>query len=390
MRHSPWPPQAFAFGLFFLAYYGYVGVFSPYASLFFAQRGLSAAQIGVLMSLMSVMRIFGPNLWGWVADRSHARVTVLRITAVAALALFSGMFFSRSFAAFFLVMAAINFFTAAQGPLSEALMLTEMRGDLTHYGKLRLWGSVGFIAAVTGAGELLDRFGMDWLPAIAFGLLLLVVAASWRLRETAPVHCADPVRSVGSVLRRPEVLAFFMSTFLMVAAHSALYVFYSLYLARLGYSKSLIGVMWSLGVLAEIMFFYFQAPIFRRFGIKQLMLAALMIAVVRFLLIGFYADSVLILVFAQVLHAATFGAHHSAAIATLQRWFSGRLQARGQALYTSISYGLGGSFGGLTLSLIWEQGGPSRVFFTAAFFALGATIAAALSWHWQAHHEETQ
>lgn len=390
MRHSPWPPQAFAFGLFFLAYYAYVGVFSPYASLFFAQRGLSAAQIGVLMSLMSVMRIFGPNLWGWVADRSHARVTVLRITAVAALALFTGMFFSRSFVAFFLVMAAINFFTAAQGPLSEALMLTEMRGDLTHYGKLRLWGSVGFIAAVTGAGELLDRFGMDWLPAIAFGLLLLVVAASWRLRETAPVHCADPVRSVGSVLRRPEVLAFFTSTFLMVAAHSALYVFYSLYLARLGYSKSLIGVMWSLGVLAEIMFFYFQAPIFRRFGIKQLMLAALMIAVVRFLLIGFYADSVLVLVFAQVLHAATFGAHHSAAIATLQRWFSGRLQARGQALYTSISYGLGGSFGGLTLSLIWEQGGPSRVFFTAAFFALGATIAAALSCHWQAHHEETQ
>ncbi len=388
MRHPSWPRQAFAFGLFFFAYYAYVGVFSPYASLFFAQRGLSATQIGVLMSLMSVMRIFGPNLWGWVADRSHARVAVLRVTTAAAFALFLGMFFSRSFVAFFLVMAAINFFTAAQGPLSEALMLTEMRGDLTHYGKLRLWGSVGFIAAVTGAGELLDRFGIDWLPAIAFGLLLLVVVASWRLRETAPVHSADPVPSVGSLLRKPEVLAFFTSTFLMVAAHSALYVFYSLFLARLGYSKSLIGVMWSLGVLAEIVFFYFQAPIFRRFGIKRLMLAALMIAVGRFLIIGFFADSVLLLVLAQVLHAATFGAHHSAAIATLQRWFSGRLQARGQALYTSISYGLGGSFGGLTLSLIWQQWGPAWVFFMAALFALGATIAAALSWRWQTRNEE--
>ena len=340
------------------------------------------------MSLMSVMRIFGPNLWGWVADRSHARVAVLRITSAAALGIFCAMFFSRSFVAFFIVMAAINFFTAAQGPLSEAFMLTEMRGDLTHYGRLRLWGSVGFIAAVTGAGKLLDHFGIDWLPTIAFSLLLLVVVASWRLRETAPVHSIDPTPSVGSLLQRPEVVAFFASTFLMIAAHSALYVFYSLYLAQHGYSKSLIGLMWSLGVLAEIVFFYFQSPIFRRFGIQKLMRWALIIAVVRFLMIGFGAESVWLLVLAQILHAATFGAHHSASVATLQRWFAGRLQARGQALYTSISYGLGGSFGGLAFSFIWEHYGPSYVFFTAALFALGASIAAALSWRWQTHHQE--
>ena len=388
VRHSPWPKQAFAFGLFFFSYYAYVGVFSPYASLFFAQRGISAAEIGVLMSLMSAMRIFGPNLWGWVADRSHARVAVLRITSTAALAIFCAMFFSRSFIAFFVVMAAINFFTAAQGPLSEALMLTELRGDLTHYGKLRLWGSVGFIAAVTVAGECLDRFGIDWFPVIAFVMLLLVVAASLHLRETAPVHSIEPTPSVGSLLRKREVVAFFASTFLMIAAHSALYVFYSLFLAQHGYSKSLIGLMWSLGVLAEIMFFYFQAPIFRRFGIKNLMRWALMIAVVRFLMIGFGAESVWLLVLAQVLHAATFGAHHSASVATLQRWFSGRLQARGQALYTSISYGLGGSFGGLTFSFIWERYGATYVFATAALFALCACGAAALSWHWQSHQSE--
>ena len=385
---TPWPRQAFAFGLFFFAYYAYVGVFSPYASLFFAQRGMTATQIGVLMSLMSVMRIFGPNLWGWVADHTHARVSVLRFTTAAALVIFVGMFFARSFAIFFIVMAAINFFTAAQGPLSEALMLTEMRGDLTHYGKLRLWGSVGFIAAVTGAGKLLDQYGIDWLPAIAFGLLLLVVFASRQLRETTPVHTDDPVPSIGSVLRRREVMAFFVSTFLMVAAHSALYVFYSLYLAGLGYSKSLIGVMWSLGVLAEIVFFYYQAPIFRRFGVKALMLAALGIAIGRFLLIGFAAGSIAVLVMAQVLHAATFGAHHSSSVATLQRWFSGPMQARGQALYTSISYGLGGTLGGLALSLIWDHIGPKYVFVAAAVFALGATVAAALSWRWQTHHKE--
>ena len=297
MQQSSWPKQSFSFGLFFFAYYGYVGVFSPYASLFFAQRGMSVAQIGVLMSLMQVMRIFGPNLWGWVADRSHARVKVLRITAAAALVVFCGIFFGHSFWQLFLVMAGINLFTAGQTTLSEALMLTEMRGDLTHYGRLRLWGSIGFIASVSVAGELLDRYGIGQLPTIAFLLLALVVAGSFRLQETGALQSAQAAPSMRAVLRKPEVMAFFMSTFLMVGAHSALYVFYSLYLAQHGYSKSLIGAMWSLGVLAEIGFFYFQAPIFRRFGVRRLMLAALIIAVIRFLIIGFCAESVLALVF---------------------------------------------------------------------------------------------
>lgn len=385
---SPWPQQAFSFGLFYFAYYGYVGVFSPYASLFFAQRGMSAAQIGVLMSLMQVMRIFGPNLWGWAADRSHARVVVLRLTACTALAAFCGMFIGSGFWQFFVVMAAINLMTAAQAPLAEALMLTEMRGDLTHYGKLRLWGSVGFIAAVTVAGELLDRYGIGTLPTIAFLLLALVVAGSFRLFETQQPTSAAPTPSMRSILRKREVLAFFTSTGLMVGAHSALYVFYSLYLAQHGYSKSLIGLMWSIGVLAEIFFFYFQAPIFRRFGVRRLMMAGLVIAVGRFLVVGLCAESLIALVLAQILHAATFGAHHSASIATLQRWFSGRLQARGQALFTSISYGLGGSLGGLGLSLMWEHYGPQSVFLVAALMAMGATCAGALSFHWQTLDKE--
>ena len=347
---------------------------------------MSATEIGVLMSLMQVMRIFGPNLWGWVADHLHARVMVLRVTAIAALLLFCGMFVGQNFWTFFVVMALVNLFTGAQGPLSEALMLTEMRGDLTHYGKLRLWGSVGFIVAVTVAGELLDRWGMGKMPAIAFALLALLVVASLRLQESAPAPVSHADGSISSLLRKREVIAFFISTCLMVAAHSALYVFYSLYLAQHGYSKSLIGLMWSLGVLAEIAFFYFQAPIFRRFGVRKLMLASLVIAVVRFLMIGLYAESLVVLLVAQLLHAATFATHHSSSVVTLQRWFSGRLQARGQALYTSISYGIGGSLGGLGLSQIWEHIGPQGVYLAAAALSVVAAVAATLSFQWQHQH----
>lgn len=345
---------------------------------------MTAGEIGVLMSLMQMTRIFGPNLWSWAADRAQRRVDVLRISAAAAMTAFGGMFFGATFIQFFLVMLALNACTSAQGPLSEALMLHEMKGDLTHYGRLRLWGSVGFILSVSCAGKVLDWQGIGAMPWICWGLLFLVLLASLRMRESMcqQPQCAMP--SIRLLMLQLEVPAFFLSSFMMVAAHSALYVFYSLYLAQIGYTKTVIGLMWSLGVVAEIIFFYFQAPIFRRLGAKALMLASLAIAVGRFLLIGFAAHSLFWLLVAQILHAATFAAHHSSSVMTMQRWFSGPLQARGQALYISISYGLGGVFGGLVLSRFWSDADGSAVFFAAAGMALAGLLAALLSFHWQA------
>jgi PPP family 3-phenylpropionic acid transporter len=387
VTHPAWPKQSFNFSLFFFGYYGYIGAFTPYASLFFADKGMDAPQIALLMSLMQVMRIFGPNLWGWFADHTQKRVTVLRFTALSALGLFMGMFVGQTFAQFFVLMILINTFTSAQGPISEALMLSEMRGDLTHYGRLRLWGSVGFIVSVTVTGELLDWRGIRFMPWASVALLALVVVASLRIEESPYAHSQRSTPSILALLRRREVIAFFTSTFLMIAAHSALYVFYSLYLAQIGYSKTVIGLMWSLGVVAEIVFFFYQAPLFRRFGVQRMMMISLLAAVVRFCLIGLFAQSLLWLLLAQILHAATFGVHHSASVATLQRWFSGPLQARGQAIYTSISYGLGGTLGGLVLSVFWDDFGARTVYFAAAGIALAGVAAAALSYRWQPHLE---
>jgi PPP family 3-phenylpropionic acid transporter len=377
------PAQSLNFALFFFAYYGYVGVFSPYASLYFADRGLSATQIGILMSLMQVMRIFGPNVWGWVADQSRRRVLVLRLTSVAAALTFCGMFVGQTFLFFFALMVTVNLFTSAQGPISEALMLSSMRGDLTHYGRVRLWGSVGFIVLVTLSGYALDWQGIELMPWIALLMLVMVTSVTFSLHEEPATQHAQQPNSVRELLSRKSVLSFFASTFLMIAAHSSLYVYYSLYLSDLGYSKSVIGLMWSLGVIAEILFFFYQAPLFRRFGVRKLMLFSLAIAVIRFLMIGWGAQSLAVLLVAQVLHAATFGVHHSASVATLQRWFAGSLQARGQALYISISYGLGGTVGGLLLSACWDTFGARWVYVLAAIMSLLGLIAAQLSYRWQ-------
>ena len=383
MPRPAWPDQSLSFALFFFAYYGYVGVFSPYGSLYFANIGMSVTQIGLLMSLMQVMRIFGPNLWGWIADYRQQRVMVLRATAAASVVALAGLFVAEGFAQVLVVMIVFNLFTSAHGPLSEALMLSRMKGDLTHYGRLRLWGSVGFIVAVSLTGQMLDWFGVGLVPWAALAMLFLVLIAALRMRESTQPPTTQRIVALADLLRRRDVLAFFVSTFLMIAAHAAVYVFYSLYLAQIGYSKTVIGLMWSLGVIAEIVFFFWQAPIFRKFGIERLMIAALLIGVVRFLMIGFGAESLAWLLVAQIMHSATFGVHHSASVATLQRWFSGPLQARGQALFISISYGLGGSAGGLLLSVFWDTFGPQAVYLAAAAFCLAGAVAAVLSYRWQ-------
>lgn len=390
MALSSWPKQWTAFALFFFAYYGYIGILSPYVSLFFAGKGIPAAQIGVLMSLTQVMRIFGPNLWGWIADRSQKRVFVLRLTALATLASFAAMLFGRSFGEFFVIMLLVNAFSSALAPVAEAHMLTEMRGDLTHYGKLRLWGSVGFIVAVLAVGSLMDWQGVQLMPWAALAMLALAFFGSFGMQEAKPAQAHRHAGSARALLKRPEVAAFFTSAFLMVAAHAALYVFYSLYLAHLGYSKTVIGLMWSLGVMAEIGFFYYQAPIFKKFGIRKLMVACFFIAALRFLIIGFGAQSLILLLIAQLLHAATFGVHHSASIATLQYWFHGPLQARGQALFISTSYGLGGTIGGLILSIVWDKFGPQAVYTLAALMGVGGAVAAICCYRWQSINEENR
>jgi PPP family 3-phenylpropionic acid transporter len=310
-------------------------------------------------------------------------VLVLRLIGVAALAAFSGIWLGRSFAQLLAAMVLLNLFVSAQGPLGEALMLSEMRGDLTYYGRLRLWGSIGFIVAVMLAAYALDACGIMALPWIAGALLAGVLLASLRLKEVAGVAHAQVAVPLLSILRRREVLAFFCSSALMVAAHTSLYTFYSLYLERNGYSKTVIGAMWSLGVTAEVLLFYTQAPLFRRWGARRMMYLALAVGVLRFALIGAGGHMLWLLVCAQLLHSATFALHHSSSVMTLQRWFAGPLQARGQALYMSISYGLGGSLGGLFLAQWWERVGPSTVYFVASAMVLCAALAAALSFRWQ-------
>lgn len=376
------PATYLRFGLFYLGYYGYVGVISPYVSLFFADRGFSPVQIGVLMACFQLSRIVGPYLWGWLSDVMHTRVRLLRLAAVTSLLAFLAVPGVHGYGAMMAMMIGLNLITSAMSPLGDALTISTLRrhGAFDHrYGRVRMFGSVGFIGAVLLGGALFEHFGMQAFPWLASAMLALFALVVFGLRdaEEDTAHVKPPPAL--PLLRRPDVAWFLASAFLMMFAHAALYVFYSLYLAQLGYSKIAIGAMWTIGVVAEIVFFFYQGRLFGALALRTTLAGTFVLAALRFGVTGYLAEYVWLMAVVQTLHAATFGAHHSASLKRLQRWFAGPLQGRGQALYTGISYGLGGTLGGLAMGWTWKTLAPMHTFGLAAAAALVGAVCAAMS-----------
>jgi len=209
--------------------------------------------------------------------------------------------------------------------------------------------------------------------------MIVVWLMSLAVPEQKVEHHESAHQSLTSILFRPQVFALFTVCFLMLASHGAYYTFYSIYLEDNGYSSSFIGQMWALGVIAEVIVFMFMQRLIRASSLHLLLLASLLLAVMRWLLIGYFVESVVILVFAQLLHAATFGIYHTVAILYIHKFFRGRLQGRGQALYSSVSFGAGMAIGSLVSGYAWESVGPMACFIGAAVVAFAAFI---ITWIW--------
>ncbi len=355
---------------FYFSHFAFLGAFTPYWSLYLKSLDFSAFQIGILMSVMQGVRIFAPNLWGWQADRTGKRIGIVRITAFFSLAAFTGVFFGKGFLWLFAVMMLMSFFWSASLPLLEATTLSHLKGSLGKYGMIRSWGSIGFIFAVVGLGHLLDHFPISSLLWAVLGFMAGILFFTRTIPEAkAPPHETDSV-SVWKILGKGEVIALFASCLMMAAAHGPYYTFYSIYLVDHGYLKGSVGWLWALGVICEIGVFFMMPKIMKRFSLKSILAFSLACAVVRFFMIGYGVTMLILLVLAQVLHAATFGAHHAAAMAAVHHFFKGRHQARGQTLYTSLAYGLGGTLGALGGGYSWGAFGPQYTFALSSIAAL--------------------
>ncbi|MCB1770016.1 MAG: MFS transporter [Candidatus Competibacteraceae bacterium] len=362
---------------FYLFYFATLGVLLPYWGLYLLALGFPPARIGELLAIAQVTKVIAPNVWGWLSDHTGQRIRIVRWACLATVLCFVGIYAAGgSYSRLALVTLLFSFFWNAALPQFEVVTLNHLDEQVHRYSRVRLWGSVGFIGAAVGMGWVVEDWGVTTVPAVLLGLFAVLWLNSLVVPESAKVVDAQPAPPIGQVLRRPAVIAFFIACFLNQAAHGPYYGFFSLYLETFGYSREFIGLMWGLGVAVEVGMFVFMHRLLPRFGPRRLLLAALTMATLRWLLIGHFAADLPVLLFAQTLHAFTFGVFHAASIHLVHQFFPGALQGRGQALYSSLSFGAGNAVGSLAAGYLWEGLGPAMMFNLAVILAaLGGWVA---------------
>lgn len=359
---------------FYFFYFAVLGVLVPYWGLYLKDLGFGPGHIGVLMAIPLATKIVAPNIWGWLADTVARGRSLLPLAAALALAVFATLFAVESFLWLALAMVGFSFFWNATLPSMEAITLNFL-GDRWHrYGVVRLWGSVGFIVLVWSMGWIIDGYG----PSMVLPAISLMLAGMWVSVASVPrggaARGGHEAGGRGHPALRPHVIAFLVCCLLMQAAHAPFYAFFTLYLESYGYNKSLIGGLWALGVIAEVAVFLLMHHLFGRFRIAALLQVSFLVTILRWLLVAAFPEILAVIVVSQLLHAVTFGVYHAAAIQLIHRLFRASHQHRGQALYSSVSFGVGGSLGSLYSGYLWEQAGPASIYMVAAAAAAVASI----------------
>ncbi len=354
---------------FYFSYFALLGIIMPYWNLYLDNEGYSANQIGMLGAVLMGTKIVSPYLLGIITDHTQKPVKLIRWVNFITILCFSLIFFQTEFSSetsarfyyLLFVVAAFTFFWNAVIGQFEAVTMLWLKERYYIYGQIRLWGSIGFIAAVTGVGWLVDTMSIDVLPVVILYLLILIWLSSFLVPE---VDYSQPSRETSNtnsnvtmkrLLFSKAAIAFFLGCLLMKVAHGPYYIFYSIYLEHYDYSKLEIGLLWAVGVMVELILFLFISRSFNRFSTTFILSLSAAVGIARWLLIGYFPENMFILIIAQTFHAFTFASYHAASVEWVRRYFGLNFQGKGQALYSAISFGLGGSIGAILSGWLWTD-----------------------------------
>lgn len=368
---------------FYFFYYATIGAFLPFWSLYLEETGFGKNEIGYLIAVTMIARIFAPSVWGYLTDKTGRRMLWIRIATLAELLAWLAIFFvPTSFVSYLVIMLFFSFFQNAIIPQFESVTLFWLGDKRDKYGQLRLWGSVGFIVTVTALGFVFDVLSLSLLPVMLAGLACLSLinamlvsepeqASSSSGSESSQQHDSSQIQNLSETsdsfltqLKRPQIAWFFLAQFILLLSHAPFYTFYSNYLASYGYSKTTIGILWSLGVVAEILLFTQSKRILKRFSEFWLLWSCFAVTALRWLLVALFPESLTIQVLAQCCHAFSFALFQAVAMQFIFHVFESNQQGRAQALYSSF-WGLGVAVGSVIAGQFWDSTGGAFWFMLA-------------------------
>ena len=359
-------------------YFSILGLVVPFVGVFLDGKGFSSTEIGEILAIVTASKIFGPSLWAVLADKTGQQLTIIRLGALLAVSFFSFLFWLNNYWPITFTLAIFSLFWTAILPQLEVLTLNSVRKSPKIYARIRLWGSIGFIVMAVLAGDLIERYSHDAFTILGLVVLLALYLSTLVLKQPK-VHLSHitATSTIKSKVLNLSFIVFFAAGLMLQISFGPYYSFFALFLRDLEYTGIVIGLMIGLAVVAEIIVFIYVGQLFKSFTIKGLLIFSLFITAIRWILLAQYGDNFWMLVFSQLMHAASFGLYHSASILFIRQHFDINQQSRGQALYVGGVYGIGGAIGAYFAGLLWLDGvGAQTSFnFAAVTVLIGAGFA---------------
>jgi PPP family 3-phenylpropionic acid transporter len=355
--------------LFYAAYFAAMGLILPFFPVYLAERGLDVVMIGVMTGLLAVAKVLSPPWIGHLADRyasGHSRLFIVIASLLAALFAVA-MDYAVDVWWLAAVVLLFGVLWAAILPLTDGLSVSVSEAALADYGRLRVWGSIGFVLASLAGGVWLVGGNMGQFPWWLMGLMLVLALAARGFPDQQLLSERDESINIEGFGK--PFITLLMVSFLMQVSHGAYYGFYSLYLVEIGYQGWQIGAFWVLGVVAEIVLMWGWSRPLQKAAPAWVLSVSLFLAALRWLGIGL-TEVWYGLLFWQLLHAASFAAFHLSAIAWVKRLAPANRHATAQGWYSASGFGLGSTVGIMGCGVIVASGGYSQAFFVCALIAL--------------------
>jgi PPP family 3-phenylpropionic acid transporter len=367
--------QTFALGTAYFLYFAVLGIYLPYFNLYCRSLNFSARELGLLSGAVALMHLAGPLFWSHASDRLQARKTLSWLTSFVSSAILASTLFIEHFPLMFVALALYGFFRTVFLPLVDAATWETVETDAGAYGRIRVWGSVGFIAASVAAGYLADVVSLKSAIGLMVFLSCFLAAAALALPRDAASQKTFPDPKLIERALRPSFVLFLIICFLVQTSHGAYYSFFTLFMEEQGFSSTVIGTSWGFSVTAEVILMIQYQRLFKRMKPPAVLGLAAFAAAWRWWMTA-HSESIVFLFLAQGLHAFTFAAFHIASQSYLARQGFRERRASMFGLVSSVSYGLGGFVGMTASGFLYDQGGGTRMFGSAGLVALLAGVLA--------------
>jgi PPP family 3-phenylpropionic acid transporter len=343
-----------ALRIFYFFFYISVAAVAPYVNLYFKKIGLSGTEIGTIAAAGPLIILFGQPFWGIVADKTQQARRLLSFAIFMAMIISLFFIFFRRFESLILISILFTFFSTPIIPLADTAVLEFVTSQQLSYGKIRLWGSVGFAVLVTLIGKVAQTFGLIWIFPIYATVMLLIFILSFRIPKYQSHLQYRFIHGVAILRKNHRFILFLLGIFLLMATGTANVVYFGIYIDQLGGSTTLLGFVWMVAAVSEVPIFLYADKIFRKATPLQCLIAASFASALRWYLYTLIKNPVL-LVLIQPLHAVGFGCYYLGAIHFVRQESPPGWMATGQTLFWAVAFGLSAISGSFVGGVIYQK-----------------------------------